>query len=65
MLKTLVEKVNNIHEQMENFRKETETMSQMDILEIKFNHRDEKLLNSFDRQTQLSKKKKKNQSTRR
>jgi len=65
MLKTLVEKVNNIHEQMENFRKETETMSQMDILEIKFNHRDEKLLNSFDRQTQLSQKKKKNQSTRR
>lgn len=59
MLKTLVEKVNNIHEQMENFRKETETMSQMDILEIKFNHRDEKLLNSFDRQTQLSQKKKK------
>ena len=65
MLKTLVEKVNNIHEQMGNFRRETETMSQMDILEIKFNHRDEKLLNSFDRQTQLNQKKKKNQSTRR
>ena len=65
MLKTRVEKVNNTHEQMGNFRRETETMSQMDILEIKFNHRDEKLLNSFDRQTQLSQKKKKNQSTRR
>lgn len=28
MLKTLVEKVDNIHEWMGNFRRETETMSQ-------------------------------------
>lgn len=44
MLKILVEKVDNIHEQMGHFRRETVTMSQMDILEIKFNHRDEKFL---------------------
>lgn len=36
------------------FQKRNRNYESMDILEIKVNHRDEKFLNSFDRQTQLS-----------
>ena len=54
---------------MGHFRRETETMSQMDILEIKFNHRDEKFLilltGRLNKAKKKKKKKKKNQSTRR
>lgn len=68
MLKTLVERSRQYSlNGCRKFQKRNRNYESMDILEIKVNHRDEKFLNSFDRQTQLSTNPhpKKNQSTRR